>query len=100
MGVLRRLSCDLKSELAEVKGFSERNIKLMTQFWREYPDLMTIGQRPVAQLEAEVTEAVKGPQPVAQTSPTVSVQRLVTSIGWAHNILLIQTAKDLQTRLW
>ncbi|HEX2770340.1 MAG TPA: PDDEXK nuclease domain-containing protein, partial [Geobacteraceae bacterium] len=99
-GVLRRLAADLKSELTEVKGFSERNIKLMTQFWREYPDLMTIGQRPVAQLRVEKTEPVKAPLTMAQTSPAASLQRLVTLIGWAHNILLIQTVKDLKTRLW
>ena len=99
-GVLRRLACDLKSELAEVKGFSERNLKRMTQLFREYPQLSTIGPRAVAQLESEVTEPVKGPQPVAQTCLAVSIQRLVTSMSWAHNILLIQTVKDLQTRLW
>ena len=49
-GVLRRLAVDLKSELTNIKGFSERNIKLMAQFWREYPGLAVIGQRPVAQL--------------------------------------------------
>jgi predicted nuclease of restriction endonuclease-like (RecB) superfamily len=99
-GVLRRLACDLKSELAEVKGFSERNLKRMTQLFREYPQLSTIGPRAVAQLESEVTEPLKGPQPVAQPDPAASIQRLVTSLGWAHNILLIQTVKDLQTRLW
>jgi hypothetical protein len=55
-GVLRRLAKDLKSELPEVKGFSERNLKRMAQFYREYPDLMTIGPRPVAQLEASLNE--------------------------------------------
>ena len=30
-GVLRRLAKDLKSELPEVKGFSERNLKRMAQ---------------------------------------------------------------------
>jgi hypothetical protein len=64
-GVLRRLACDLKSELAEVKGFSERNRKRMTQLFREYPQLSTIGPRAVAQLESEVTEPLKGPQTVS-----------------------------------
>ena len=41
-GVLRRLACDLKSELAEVKGFSERNLKRMIQLYREYPQLSSI----------------------------------------------------------
>ena len=49
-GVLRRLSNDLKNELPEIKGFSERNLKLMTQFFREYPGLFPIGQPVVAQL--------------------------------------------------
>src|SRR5471030_749569 len=41
-GVLRRLASDLHNELPEVKGFSERNLKLMTQFHREYPQLSEI----------------------------------------------------------
>ena len=49
-GVIRRLATDLRNELPEVKGFSERNLKLMTQFHREYPLFFEIGQQPVAQL--------------------------------------------------
>jgi hypothetical protein len=49
-GVLRRLSEDLNNELPEVKGFSERNLKRMTQFYREYPALFSIGPQAVAQL--------------------------------------------------
>jgi hypothetical protein len=36
-GVIPRLAVDLKNELPEVKGFSERNIKRMLRFYREYP---------------------------------------------------------------
>lgn len=35
-GVIPRLSADLKNELPEVKGFSERNIGYMIRFAREY----------------------------------------------------------------
>ena len=49
-GVLRRLATDLKNELTNQQGYSERNLKLMTQFYREYPGLFEIGQQPVAQL--------------------------------------------------
>jgi hypothetical protein len=49
-GVLRRLATDLKNELSHQQGYSERNLKLMTQFFREYPGLFEIGQQPVAQL--------------------------------------------------
>jgi predicted nuclease of restriction endonuclease-like (RecB) superfamily len=99
-GVLRRLAGDLKSELPEVKGFSERNLKRMTQFYREYPRLPVFGPRPVAQLERDVSEPEKGPLAVAQRGPAEDVLQLVARISWAHNMLLIQTAKDMQTRLW
>lgn len=99
-GVLRRLANDLKSEIPEVKGFSERNLKRMTQFYREYPGLDVIGPLPVAQLEAGSENNKNGPLSVAQTSTIDSVQRLVARISWAHNILLIQQVKKMSTRLW
>jgi len=53
-GVIPRLAQDLRNELPEMKGFSERNIKLMVQFAREYPNAFPgtprIGQPAVAQL--------------------------------------------------
>jgi hypothetical protein len=51
-GVIPRLAQDLRNELPDLKGFSERNLKLMVQFAQEYPDLFQIGQRAVAQLGA------------------------------------------------
>jgi len=54
--VIPRLARELRNELPEEKGFSERNIKLMVQFAHEYADafapLSSIGQPPVAQLPA------------------------------------------------
>jgi hypothetical protein len=34
--VIPRLACDLRNELPEVKGFSERNLKRMLGFFRAY----------------------------------------------------------------
>jgi hypothetical protein len=65
-GVLPRLEADLHNDVPGMKGFSVRNLKLMTQFHREYPDLSAIGQPSVAQLAAPSNRAVKGPLPVAQ----------------------------------
>ncbi|WP_295584959.1 PDDEXK nuclease domain-containing protein [uncultured Lamprocystis sp.] len=73
-GVIPRLARDLHNELPELKGFSERNLKLMAQFFRAYPALFAdhapIGQPAVAQLP------------------------------WAHNVLLMQTVKDERVRNW
>lgn len=85
-GVIPRLARGLRSELPELKGFSERNLKLMVQFAHEYPDAFTpsaIGQPPVAQLPA-----------------TPNRQQLVAQIPWAHNVLLMQRVKELDARLW
>ncbi len=69
-GVIPRLAVDLKNELPEIKGFSERNLKRMLRFYREYS-----------------TGEEKVPQAVAQ-------------IPWGHNILLLERVKDIQERLW
>ncbi|MDO8494823.1 MAG: DUF1016 N-terminal domain-containing protein [Deltaproteobacteria bacterium] len=79
-GVLPRLSRDLHNELPEVKGFSVRNLKLMTQFYREYSSVPLIGQQSVAQLDKS-HQAPKG-------------QHVVAQLPWGHNVLLMQRIKD------
>ncbi len=89
-GVIPRLARDLHNELPELKGFSERNLKLMVQFAREYPSLFEIGQPPVAQLDT-------GENPIVQ----LPVAELAfAQIPWAHNVLLIQKVKDVAIRDW
>jgi len=51
-GVIPRLVRDIRNELPEVKGFSERNIGYMIRFAREY-GTSPILQRPVAKLGGE-----------------------------------------------
>lgn len=48
-GVIPRLSRDIRNELPELKGFSERNIGYMVRFAREY-DASVILQQAVAKL--------------------------------------------------
>ena len=101
--VLPRLAIDLHNDLPEVHGFSERNLKRMVQFFREYPSLFAIGTRPVAQLAVRPSKGRKGPPAVAQlpSAPAEStLLRAITQIPWAHNVILIQMVKDLDTRLW
>lgn len=100
--VIPRLSRDLHNELPEEKGFSERNIKQMLAFYREYPDLAFV-QQPVAQ----IGPPEKGPQPVAQTSAGKVQQpvalfppELVLAVPWGHHGVLMAKVKDLPTRGW
>ena len=102
--VLPRLATDLHNDLPEVKGFSARNLRLMIQFFAEYPAFGPIWQRAVAKLSDDPTGGKKGP-PLMSQLPAESAdaqiwQRAVAQLTWAHNVILIQKVKDLPTRLW
>jgi predicted nuclease of restriction endonuclease-like (RecB) superfamily len=73
--VIPKLANDLKNELPEIKGFSERNLGYMLRFAKEY----SILQQAVAKL----------PSP-----------DLLLSIPWGHHIVLMEKVKDLSTRHW
>lgn len=103
-GLLPRLATDLRSEVSEIKGFSERNLQLMIQFQEEYPDLFPIPQRPVAELPETTSSDEIQPSTMkiihgAKASEPI-MQRVVAQLPWAHNVLLIQKIKDIPTRLW
>jgi predicted nuclease of restriction endonuclease-like (RecB) superfamily len=105
-GVIPRLAVDLNNELPEEKGFSERNIKRMLRFYREYPGLPQTLTNLVPQaatlLKTDKHEAsLIMPQVAAQLSDlpisTLSAQ-LAFRIPWFHNVILIEKVKDLSTR--
>lgn len=121
-GVIPRLAADLKNELPEQKGFSERNIKRMLRFFREYSTLPAKVPQTVALLEPSGPEqsprmpqnaslsqnpddqcANEVPQPVAQFESLFMlpiVQRSIAKLPWSHNILLFEKIEHLPTRLW
>ncbi len=105
-GVLRRLATDLRSDLPGVRGFSERNLKRMTQFHRAYPDLFEIGPTAVAQLSDGEAHSAKGPTALALSAgaesggPREELLQLAGRLPWAHNVLLLQKVKNLATRRW
>jgi predicted nuclease of restriction endonuclease-like (RecB) superfamily len=73
--VIPRLSQDIRNELPEIKGFSERNIGYMIRFAREYGT--SILQQAVAKLQEQV---------------------LLAGIPWGHHCLLIEKIKDVAVR--
>jgi predicted nuclease of restriction endonuclease-like (RecB) superfamily len=90
MGVIPRLARDLHNELPEEKGFSERNIKRMLAFYREYPHLEF-----VPQAVAQIKSGRKMPQAVA-----LFPAALLQSLPWGHHAELMAKIKDLPTRRW
>ncbi len=60
-GFLKQLSRDLITEFPDMKGFSERNLKYVRQWFLFYSESASIGQQPVAQLRQQtVTGANTG----------------------------------------
>ncbi len=107
-GVIPKLAVDLKNELPEEKGFSERNIKRMLRFFREYPVLQRptskLVPRPAALLESP-NYAVSAivPQAAAQLDSDAGLLMppgIAFGIPWFHHIILIEKIKHLPTRLW
>jgi hypothetical protein len=109
-GVIPRLAADLKNELSDVKGFSERNILRMLTFYKEYQSL-TIWQPPVAKLEKE--DNLISPLSVSELernetsiSPTLLAKlqiidsKVFTKVSWSNHTLLIEKIKDLSIRFW
>ncbi|MCL4204704.1 MAG: DUF1016 family protein [Pirellulaceae bacterium] len=93
-GVIPKLALELKNELPEVKGFSERNIKRMLAFYRAYPQ----NTRIVPQAVAQIAQAEKVPQAVAQLR--VASEPILWSVPWGHHALLLEKVKEAATRFW
>ena len=86
--VVARLANDIKNELPEVKGFSERNLLFMVQFYKEYDTENLIVKQVVSQLEN------------TDNAKSEFMKQAVSQIPWGHNILLMQKIKDKQIRFW
>lgn len=85
--VIPKLSRDLKNELPEVTGFSERNLGYMVRFAKEYQNLS---------LDASQTDSAILQQPVAKLVDADVLQ----SIPWGHHALLMEKIKDQAQRFW
>ncbi len=71
-GLIKQLSRNLMNDFPDMKGFSERNIKYVRQWFLFYNRKNTIGQQLVAQLENEISQEFVA---------------TITQIPWGQNIL-------------
>lgn len=98
--IIPRLAVDLHAEFPEHEGFSERNLKRMLSFYREYPAVFEILPRPVAKLAS----SQKVPQPVAQLATTAAESLIVPQpaalLPWGHHLVLMEKVKDRAARAW
>ncbi len=91
-GVIPRLALDLKNELPEVKGFSERNLGRMVSFYRAYSEAQPFLPQLVAKMaKREQTEF----NPADATAFD-----LLWNIPCGHHALLLEKVKDRAVRQW
>jgi len=101
--IIQRLAKDIRDDLPEVKGFSERNLKRMLAFYNEYSGLL-FGPTPLAQIPT-ACDTTFGPTSLAQVAPAstgtpeAKILELVLLLPWAHNATLL-SVKDVNARLW
>lgn len=101
--VIQRLSQDIRNDLPEIKGFSERNLRRMLAFYNEYTGL-SIWPTPLAKI-TDASDAQIWPTPLAKlpadgvNSPEVKLRELVLLLPWAHNMALLNV-KDTSARVW
>lgn len=93
-GVIPRLARDIRNELPEVKGFSERNIDRMLAFARAYPRPAEFSPQPVAKLPAPR----KAPQAVAKSG--AEADSLLWQIPWGHHALMLEKLATAELRRW
>ena len=112
-GTLARLSRDLKNEYPEEKGFSERNLRCMVEFFLEYNQELTMvksktktsisqvasGERILQPSVAELQGQTITQRPVAQL-PEYNFMLPIRHIHWTHNVILMQRVKDINARYW
>ena len=85
--VIPKLSRDLKNELPEITGFSERNLGYMVRFAKEYQNLSV----DISQTASPILQ---------QTVAKLTNAHLLQSIPWGHHALLIEKIKDQSQRFW
>lgn len=88
--VIPRLARELHNELPEEKGFSERNIKRMLAFHREYPQANFVPQA-VAQLEGDA---------IVPQAAALFPAELLLALPWGHHAELMAKVKEPATRQW
>lgn len=89
-GFLKQLSKDLMAEFPEMKGWNERNLRRIRQWYLAYYQENIIRAQAVS--EFNLDEITK--QTVSQLEETFF------SVPWGHHILIMQRCKDMNMALF
>lgn len=100
-GLIVQLSRDLMAEFPEMKGFSERNLKYIRQWFSFYSQDIQIGQQVVARIPDRFQEKYNPlirQQVVAQNH--IGIIGSLSLVPWGHHIQIITKCKDIDSALF
>lgn len=90
------LSRDLRNEIPDAEGLSERNLRYTKKFYQLYNQKIKILQQIAANSESEILQ-----QPAAKSNTELASQELAAhimqdlfSVPWGHQMLLIDKCSD------
>jgi len=95
--IVDRLARDLKIEFPDMTGFSPRNLRYMREFSKAYPDFLIL--QPAA---AKLPQSISSPgiRNTLATTLDGPMARIIASVPWTHQTIILDKAKSLKTRLF
>ena len=108
-GFLKQLSADLMTEFPEMKGWDERNLRRIKQWYLTYNQELLFRAQAVPENHQQLVgkiDAVKTKHSISQSENEIRAQAVPQlaetffSVPWGHHILIMQRCKDMDKALF
>lgn len=104
-GFIAQLSKDLSAEFPEMKGWSERNLRSIRNWYHTYSQYLVIRKQVVSKFDDDtqergLAESNRLPMPALAVSGVTSFENIFFSIPWGHHIMIMQKCKDLSAAIF
>lgn len=104
-GFITQLSKDLTKEFPEMKGWSERNLRSIRNWYATYSQYFAIRKQVVSKIDDGVDEGVSEdknvlPMLIQTVSDFTLLENVFFSIPWGHHVMIMQKCKDMNAAVF
>lgn len=104
-GFIAQLSKDLATEFPEMKGWSERNLRSIRNWYATYSQHFAIRKQVVSKIDEGSNESVSVDRDVwplseQAVSDLTLYENIFFSIPWGHHIMIMQKCKDMKSAIF
>lgn len=104
-GFIAQLSKDLSNEFPEMKGWSERNLRSIRNWYHTYSQYLVIRKQVVSKIDENTHERVATERnillsPAQTVSGVTPFENIFFSIPWGHHIMIMQKCKDMSAAIF